>query len=135
MESSLGSNPSYIWRSLIWGRELLDRGLCWRIEDGSTVDIFRDRWVPTRQQKLGAECIRLPEGSKVSTLIRNGKWNEPKLRQVCLPYIANEILPIPVPINIQNNTRFWKFDPKAVVFGETGIKWSWVCLTAHTSIE
>lgn len=106
MESSLGSNPSYVWRSLSWGKELLERGLCRRIGDGSTVDIFRDRWIPTRQQKLGAECIRVPEGSKVSTLISNGQWNEQKIHQVCLPYIANEILSIPIPSHIQNNTRF-----------------------------
>lgn len=31
MDAGLGSNPSYIWRSLLWGRDLIQKGLCWRV--------------------------------------------------------------------------------------------------------
>lgn len=40
MKAHIGSNSSYIWRSLMWGRELLEVGLCWRIGDETTNDIW-----------------------------------------------------------------------------------------------
>lgn len=31
MLAKTGSNPSYIWRSLLWSRDLLKKGLCWKV--------------------------------------------------------------------------------------------------------
>lgn len=44
--ADVGNYPSYTWRSIIWGRELLDHGLQWRIGDGKQVRIYTDAWVP-----------------------------------------------------------------------------------------
>ncbi|XP_035551682.1 uncharacterized protein LOC118349865 [Juglans regia] len=37
MEAKVGSNPSYIWRSIMAARSLLDHGTCWRIGNGREV--------------------------------------------------------------------------------------------------
>lgn len=37
MEASLGSNPYYIWMSLMWSRELLNKGIQWRVCNGEKV--------------------------------------------------------------------------------------------------
>ncbi|XP_075499320.1 uncharacterized protein LOC142537712 [Primulina tabacum] len=34
MKASLGNNPSYLWRSLLWSRPLLENGICWHVGDG-----------------------------------------------------------------------------------------------------
>lgn len=34
MEAPLGSNPSYIWRSLIWSRDIISNSLYWKVGDG-----------------------------------------------------------------------------------------------------
>ncbi|XP_073153896.1 uncharacterized protein [Henckelia pumila] len=39
MKACLGSNPSYIWRSLLWSRQILEEGLIWRIGNGKSIDI------------------------------------------------------------------------------------------------
>lgn len=45
MDSSLGSRPSFAWRSLLHGRELLQQGLVTRIGNGSSTNVWWDKWI------------------------------------------------------------------------------------------
>lgn len=42
LNASLGHNPLYVWRSLIWGRDLLKIGFRWRVGSGSSI---RASWI------------------------------------------------------------------------------------------
>lgn len=44
LQAKTGNNPSYVWRSLLWGRDLLIKGLRWRIGDDTKVRVFQDPW-------------------------------------------------------------------------------------------
>lgn len=45
MDSSIGSRPSYIWRS-IWGcKWVLEKGCIWVVGDGESINICKDPWV------------------------------------------------------------------------------------------
>ena len=46
MEAKLGSNPLYVWRSLLQAKELLREGSAWRIGDGETEGIASHKWLP-----------------------------------------------------------------------------------------
>ncbi|KAF5480768.1 hypothetical protein F2P56_001484 [Juglans regia] len=46
LEAKMGSNPSYIWRSILSARELLQQGLQWRIGNWKSVRIWSDPWLP-----------------------------------------------------------------------------------------
>ena len=46
MEAKLGSNPSYVWRSVLVSHGLLQRGLRWRIGIGSNVNVWTNPWLP-----------------------------------------------------------------------------------------
>jgi hypothetical protein len=39
LDAKLGSKPSFIWRSILSSRSLIQDGLVWRIGDGSQVHI------------------------------------------------------------------------------------------------
>ncbi|KAK3193130.1 hypothetical protein Dsin_024440 [Dipteronia sinensis] len=39
------SSNSFLWKSLFWGRGLLENGLHWRIGDGALVAIYKDMWI------------------------------------------------------------------------------------------
>lgn len=46
MESASGSRPSFVWRSLFYGKELLSCGLIWPVGNGRKVKALKDRWIP-----------------------------------------------------------------------------------------
>ena len=46
MDVELGSNPSFVRRSLLQARELLQEGSAWKIGDGKTVGIDSHKWLP-----------------------------------------------------------------------------------------
>ncbi|XP_073120906.1 uncharacterized protein [Henckelia pumila] len=112
MQAPIGSNPSYIWRSMCWGRELLNKGLYWRVGDGSSINILHDKWVPGVRSTLGNLGVQAQDGEPVSSWITENGWNEQQIRGACPSYIVQSILNIPIPRRILSNTRFWKFDPK-----------------------
>ncbi|XP_024041979.1 uncharacterized protein LOC112099106 [Citrus clementina] len=46
LRAQAGSNPSYIWRSILWGTHVLQKGIRWRIGNGEQIHICRDNWIP-----------------------------------------------------------------------------------------
>ncbi|KAK2661256.1 hypothetical protein Ddye_007789 [Dipteronia dyeriana] len=46
LEAPKKSGASFHWTSLVWGKELLKKGLRWRIGNGSSICIYKDKWIP-----------------------------------------------------------------------------------------
>lgn len=46
MDNKIGSNPSYIWRSIRWGKGLLEKGSYWRVGTSDSIQVYSDRWIP-----------------------------------------------------------------------------------------
>ena len=45
LEAKLGSNPSYVWRSLLQAQDVLLEGSTWKVGSGSSVDIATHKWL------------------------------------------------------------------------------------------
>jgi hypothetical protein len=45
MEAKLGTNPSLIWRSLLKGQHTLVKGIKWKVGDGRSINVWRDKWL------------------------------------------------------------------------------------------
>ncbi|EOY00434.1 Retrotransposon protein, unclassified, putative [Theobroma cacao] len=45
-EALIGSNPSYLWRSLRESQGLIKNGLIWRVGNGTNISVKRDNWIP-----------------------------------------------------------------------------------------
>lgn len=56
MEAQLGSNPSFVWRSLCWGRELLKEGMGWMIANGRDIDAGRRNWFANWALASSSSC-------------------------------------------------------------------------------
>lgn len=47
LQAGLGHNPSYLWRSILAAKGVVEEGIGWRIGNGRLVNILADRWVGT----------------------------------------------------------------------------------------
>ncbi|XP_073315868.1 uncharacterized mitochondrial protein AtMg00310-like [Primulina huaijiensis] len=112
MSASMENNPSYIWRSLMWIRSMLDEGLCWRVGNGTSITIFQDKWVPKFRSHVVNHGAPELNQLTVSNLIKDGKWDDQKVGEIVLPYVADVVLSIPLPHIPQPDSMFWKYDAK-----------------------
>lgn len=83
LSARFGHNPSYAWRSIVNAREVLDKGLFWRVGNGKSIRIWGDKWlsIPSSYQ-IQSHVVGLDPEAKVSSLIdqATGGWNVPLIR-------------------------------------------------------
>jgi hypothetical protein len=47
LEANLGARLSYAWRSTFNARDLLKKSLVWRVDNGQSIRIRKDHWLPS----------------------------------------------------------------------------------------
>lgn len=83
--SSVGTRPSYVWRSIWTVKPLLNEGLIWWIGDGTQVRIRGDKWIPTTySHMIQAPLQGLNPEARVCDIINieTNWWNIPLIEQV-----------------------------------------------------
>ncbi|XP_043700381.1 uncharacterized protein LOC122651120 [Telopea speciosissima] len=96
--SKAGGRPSWVWRSILHGRQLLSSGLLWIVGNGLAIHIWDDPWIPA----LEGFRLHLPRPPEcpfqwVSDIIdSHAKWDVAKLRAFFLPFEIECILQIPI---------------------------------------
>lgn len=99
LEANLGSRPSMAWRSLFAARDLLHEGLLWRIGDGKSTLIRRDKWIPRPSTyTVQPQCRILTQEAKVSELVDSltGSWNVALIRSIFQGHEADLICNLPL---------------------------------------
>uniref|UniRef100_A0A803PSV0 Reverse transcriptase n=1 Tax=Cannabis sativa TaxID=3483 RepID=A0A803PSV0_CANSA len=46
LEAKLGGFSFFMWRSILWGRKIIEKGVRWRVQSGRGVCINEDKWLP-----------------------------------------------------------------------------------------
>lgn len=88
MEVGNGYKPSFIWKSLIEGRNLVKQGLRCLISDGNEINIFTDPWLNTHPPRSPQPIDDdEPPVAKVSELFHAGIkiWNRDLIEQIIRP--------------------------------------------------
>ncbi|KAH9697612.1 zf-RVT domain-containing protein [Citrus sinensis] len=117
----MGSNPSYIWRSIMWGRQVLLKGYRWRIGNGEDTSVFRSNWLPRPATFKPIFKPKLPADAKVAVLIDNeNKWKACLIQKIFSKEDAETILNIPLPRSKRKDQVIWHYDKKGEYFVKSG---------------
>ncbi|KAL3813976.1 hypothetical protein ACJIZ3_015244 [Penstemon smallii] len=115
--STLGSNPSFTWRSMWGAKDILEAGIRWRIGNGCTVNVWGDKWIP-RESTFQVFTPRgdLPLDLKVSEFIceATGQWDIVKVNATFFHEDAKCILSIPKGSNIHEDRRIWHYNKNGI---------------------
>ncbi|CAL1387380.1 unnamed protein product [Linum trigynum] len=114
LTASARSRPSWGWQSILFGRQLLVKGLRWQIGNGRSASLLHSSWIP----KFHLEPLRynpqvLPDGGDpvVAEVIfqGEGRWNEAKLGQWFDPHTCRAIKAIPLPRHNVEDKLIWHY--------------------------
>ena len=110
LNSKIGSNPSFTWRSIHNSLEVIKRGRRWRVGNGRRIHIWEDKWLPTPSSfKVISPQSDFDGYPMVSSLINFGTkwWKADLVRSLFLPFEACEILKIPFSYNLPDDSLIW----------------------------
>ncbi|KAL5550781.1 hypothetical protein UlMin_000957 [Ulmus minor] len=104
---------SFVWRSILWGRELFLQGARWKIGCGNDTYIYHDRWLPRDGCfKISSPRV-LGNFAKVNDIITAlGSWDTPLIRSSFHHDEAEAILSLPRPKHSYPDSLIWHYDKK-----------------------
>lgn len=72
-------NPSFIWRRILWGKQVIKKGIRWCIGNGKRIAVYKDKWLlkpdtfkPISPPTLHVDAIM---GNLINT---ENQWDERK---------------------------------------------------------
>ncbi|KAK6121388.1 hypothetical protein DH2020_044870 [Rehmannia glutinosa] len=122
IQAQLGRCPSYIWRSVLWGRELLKQGIRWRIGNGRSTHAFNEPWLP---RPLTFKPITPPPNDTntcVADLISNHSWDISAINNIFWPCDREEILKIPLGRENSEDTLIWHYEKSGIYSVRSGYR-------------
>lgn len=125
--ASRGARPSWAWVSLLEGRRIILDGSSWLVENGKSIKIWHDRWIP------GFPPTRLVPSQVVTSLIRTyvesllipgcNLWD---LSQICNLTTSQQrqiIWAIPLNSFSRDDRRIWPWNRNGDYSVRSGYHW------------
>ena len=113
MNARLGSNLSFIWRSILWGRQVISKGYRWRIGNGQSILLHKENWLPRPLTFKPISKPSLPDDALVAELINaEHKWNEELIHRHFAKIDVEAIVKIPLPRRPMKDEVMWHCDRK-----------------------
>lgn len=111
-QAVIGVKPSFAWRSIIFGRELLMESLKWKVGDGKDTRVWLDKWIEdpatgmrTPWIKNYAFDVNLRASDLINTQTR--KWDLQALQEVFVPGDI-EMIMANQPVISRKDSYSWK---------------------------
>lgn len=121
INAGIDSNPSYIWRSLMWSNEALRTGTYWKVGNGESINTRHDNWIPELFSGIITSNVSYNSNTSIDTLILPSNcWDVNKINELFLPFEAEAIQKIPIAMSRKQDSRYWKFEKKGVYSVRSG---------------
>ncbi|XP_031101984.1 uncharacterized protein LOC116005889 [Ipomoea triloba] len=98
LEANLGHNPSYIWRSILAGQNILREGVVRHVGDGKETSVWGLPWVAdTGDPRLITPCVDELRNAQVCNLLNeDGDWDIDLLRDLFVEQDVSRIIRTPI---------------------------------------
>ncbi|XP_030970117.1 uncharacterized protein LOC115990422 [Quercus lobata] len=89
---------SFAWQSILKARHVIEKGMLWRVSDGSKIWVFHDNWIPECFPTKAPHTQDIEDDLNVCSLIdqTTNEWNEQMIDQKIAPFMAHRIKAIPL---------------------------------------
>ena len=118
-------NKSFAWKSILKGRNVIEKGMQWRVGNGASIQIYLDDWLPNpHSRKVISPSDFFGNDAQVSILIDHNKgcWIEEVVDNTFLPHEAALIKAIPLSLEDYEDKLFWSRSSNGVYSVKLGYK-------------
>ena len=103
------SNSSPTWQAVAHGLELLKHGILWRVGNGQSIRIWRDRWIPNGGSGKPITVQGRCRLRRVSELLdERGAWRMDLLQQYFNPVDVEQIVKIRTSPRLEEDVLAWE---------------------------
>lgn len=89
MEATIIPNSSFIWRSLLWSRDIIREGTIWKIGNRETINARKGIRIPSIRAERITSNVSYDSNVKVKELINSDyDWDTLKINCITLPFEA-----------------------------------------------
>ena len=123
LEAVQKKKASYAWKSILYGKELVSKGMRYIIGDGSHIKMWNDPWLPDHPPRAprprDGEIIT---GFKICDYFKPGghDWDEQKLRNEVLPEDVIWIMKIKISPHGQQDLLGWSYNEDGLYTVKSG---------------
>ena len=117
LDAKVSPNCSYVWRSLMDAQPILLFGHCWRVGNGLSINVLKDRWIPNYPtNKILHPVHRDVEEMMVADLINLDLhiWRNEEIMATFHREEAEAICQIPLSRRDDNDDIIWLQNSKAL---------------------
>ena len=125
MEAKDSRGGSYAWRSILKGRDVIQRGARWRVRDAKSINIWQHRWIP---RKLSSLVVSYPiesmDDCSVAVLINESarRWKEELIDGIFSQEEATLIKKIPLSRRVSEDVLIWPYTQDGQYTCKTGYR-------------
>ena len=113
LEAKDTSSGSYAWKSILYGRDVINDGACWRVGNGKSIKIWQHHWLPRKHlTKILSPMVETMEEATVDCLINEETrtWNIAMIDGIFAPQEAEEIKNIPLAREDIEDSLYWPWE-------------------------
>lgn len=116
LEAGLGSNPSFIWRSVLVAKDLVKQGIRWVIGPGEGVNIKGQPWLADVNDPYISTDSEAVEGRKVVSLmcVDRREWEVDIIRDIFNGRDQEAILNTRINVNNTVDTMYWRLESSGI---------------------
>ncbi|KAM5569208.1 hypothetical protein ABKV19_016627 [Rosa sericea] len=105
-----GGSSSWIWSSLLEGRNLISQGSMWKVGNGCSIDVWTDKWIPTKHSTCSESYGEHPPLLVNNLIVQGtGRWDLSTIAHTISVADQNAIHAIPLLDDQTADSLIWPF--------------------------